>query len=326
MADVANASGVSITTVSHVVNRTRPVSARTEEAVVTAIARVGYEMGGGGGSTTRIIGLAMSALSNPSFNSLIHDVESAATRSGYSLLLTDTHDDPAVELRAMTSLVDRRVEAVILAPSVNPDSSLLYASDQGIPTVLIDRMLPVEIDQVGSENVEATALLVDHLANHGHQRIAMMSGQPGLSTTAERIEGFRLGAARNAIPLADKQIITGQGRDRRAEDAFMDLMRSSHPPTGMVVGNNRMTLGAMRSARALQIDIPGDLALVCYDDFEWADLVKPGLTVVAQPVREIGEQAVDLVLSRLEDPDRPARTIVVQPRFIRRESCGCVAH
>lgn len=326
MSDVARVSGVSLTTVSHVVNQTRAVSARAEEAVVAAIAQLGYMSGDANGATTRIVGLALSALSNPSFNGLIHTVERAVTQRGYSLLLTDTHDDPAVELRAVTSLLDRRVEAILLAPSIDPSRSLRYAADQAIPTVLVDRMLAVDVDQVGSENIEATALLVDHLAGHGHRKIAMISGQPGLSTTAERVEGFRLGARRNSIRVVDDQIVTGQGSDRRAEDAFARVLQASEPPTAIVIGNNRMALGAMRAARALQISIPGRIAIVCYDDFEWADLVNPSLTVIAQPIQAIGEQAVDLALSRLENPTRPARKVVLQPRFVCRESCGCVSH
>lgn len=324
MADIARVSGVSITTVSHVVNKTRPVRQETENAVLSAIAQVGYMPAAVlGAPGSRTIGLASSALSNPSFNELIHGIERVATRIGFSLLVADTHDDASVELRAMTALLSRHVEAILLAPSPGSTEALTYAQGQGVPVVVLDRTIDADVDQICSENTEATATLVDHLAEIGHTRIAMISGLPGLSTTRERIEGFKLGAARNDVPVTADSIRSGRGDDTAAKEAMIELMTLDRPPTALVLGNNRMTIGAMRGARQLGIEIPRDVAVVAYDDFEWADLFRPRLTVIAQPTTSIGEQAVDLAMSRIVDPDRPARRLTLTPTFVHRESCGC---
>jgi LacI family transcriptional regulator len=97
------------------------------------------------------------------------------------------------------------------------------------------------------------------------------------------------------------------------------------PPTAVVVGNNRMTIGVMRGARDAGIRVPHDLAVVAFDDFEWADLFHPRLTVIAQPIQAMGEQAADLMLSRMANPGMPSRRVVMQPTFMHRESCGCTA-
>lgn len=326
MADIARVSGVSITTVSHVINRTRPVRQETEAAVLAAAGQLGYQPAGtGGGATGRVLGMASSAFSNPSFSDLLHGVEQVATRNGYSLLLADTRDDPGAELRAMTELIDYRVQAILLAPSPAPVAALDYARGQNVPVVLLDRMVDAEVDQVGSDNIDSVGTLVDHLAELGHTRIAMISGMPGLSTTEERIEGFRRAAARHGIAVTDGSIVSGQGADEGSQVAMTQLMTAERPPTAVVAGNNRATIGAMRGARQLGLEVPRDVALVAYDDFDWADLFHPRLTVIAQPTTQIGESAVNLVMSRILDPDRAPRRLTLATTFVHRESCGCGA-
>jgi LacI family transcriptional regulator len=327
MAHVAQAAGVSVSTVSHVVNKTRPVAPETERAVLTAIAQTGYVPDNVVRSMrttgTQTIGLAMSAITNPYFADVVHGLEHAASQHGYSLLLADTHDEVINELRAVSDLLSRRVEAIVLAPSADAHRALQHARLQGAPVVLIDRFMDAEVDQIGVENVEPTAELVDHLAAAGHRRIAMISGQPGLSTTEERIAGFRNGLRRNGLHLSAGHLVSGHSRDAEAEEAMTQLLALPKRPSAVVVGNNRMTIGAMRALRTARVRVPDDLALVAFDDFDWADLFHPRLTVVAQPTRVLGEQAFELVRTRLADPSAPVRRVVLRPRLVHRESCGC---
>jgi len=226
-------------------------------------------------------------------------------------------------LRAVSDLLGRRVEAIVLAPSADPSGALRHAHLQDVPVVLIDRLMKENVDQIGSENLEPTAELVDHLVSIGHRRIAMISGRPGLSTTEERVAGYRLGLKRNRIRANTDYLISGDSRDDAAQQAFLKLLALPKPPSALVVGNNRMTIGVMRGAREVGMKIPDDIALVAFDDFEWADLFHPRLTVIAQPTQKMGEQALQLVLSRLADPAMPPRRILMHPTFVHRESCGC---
>jgi LacI family transcriptional regulator len=323
MGDVAAAAGVSKSTVSHVVNKTRSVAPETEQAVLRAMARLGYVGPGHAGLVPEAmtIGIAMSAMTNPYFGTVVQAMDRRASSEGYSLLLADTHDHPVHEVRAMIDLLRRGVSGVILAPSADPGEALAYARRNGVPVVLIDRIMPLGLDQVGAENVEATATLVQHLAGHGHRRLCFVSPMPGLRTTEERTEGFRLGLRRMGEPDTAPVLsaLAGDGLG----DRLAALLSGPGAPTAVVTGNNQATIEVMRTCRRIGLSVPEDLALAAFDDFEWADSFHPGLTAVAQPTSAIGTHSVDLLLGRLRDPDGPVRTVRMEPTFIPRESCGC---
>lgn len=325
MALVARTADVSITTVSHVVNRTRPVAPATERAVLAAMAEVGYvgPRRASQASGAMTVGVAMSAMTNPYFGAVVQAMDRRASSQGYSLLLADTHDEPGEESRAMHELLRRGVAGVVLAPSEDPGGALAAAAAQGVPVVLVDRLLPLDLDQVGSENREATASLAEHLASVGHERIALVRGRTGLATSDERAEGFRLGMRRAGLVVDETLVVEGDSDDETAEQAVRSLWSRRDRPTALVVGNNRMTIGVVRTLRALDVDVPRDVALAVYDDFEWADCFSPRLTAIAQPTGAIGAQAVDLLTSRLGDLSLPARVVQMRPTFMHRDSCGC---
>lgn len=328
MADVARLAGVSVTTVSHVVNGTRPASARTREAVLAAIERTGYRpntiaraLARGG---TQSLGLAISGLSNPYFTDVVAAVEAAAGRAGHTLLLGDTREDAEHELRIVRALAERQVDGMLLAPTAGAlEHALPYLEAQDVPTVLLDRFVDVALDQVGCDNEQPTARLVEHLIDAGHTRIAMAIGIPGLSTTAERVRGYRLALERGGLPFDPVLVADGGSQRDQARDAMHALLELPDPPTAVVSGNNFMTIGLLRAIAERGLTVPDDLALVGFDDFEWADLFAPRLTVIRQPTAELGSRAVELLLSRLEDPSRPPRVERLDATFVHRDSCGC---
>jgi LacI family transcriptional regulator len=328
MADVARVAGVSTSTVSHVINQTRRVRSQTRDEVLAAIHRTGYTHNTIARAlvtaSTTSIGLAISVLSNPYFGELVHAIEAEASNAGYTLLLGDTHDEAEQELRIVRALQARRVDGLVLAPSPGAAAgTLAQLAAQNIPVVLIDRLTAAEFDQVGTENEAPTAHLVAHLASHGHERIAMVSGLAGLSTTAERTAGYRRGLAESRLDYDPALVVDGGSRSDLAQVAVRTLLALPKPPTALVVGNNAMTIGAMRALREAGLAVPRDMALAAFDDFEWADLFSPRLTTVAQPCLEIGAHAVRLLLGRLADPTLPPRTVRLEPSFMCRESCGC---
>ncbi|MEU6575635.1 LacI family DNA-binding transcriptional regulator [Streptomyces sp. NPDC046805] len=329
MSDVARRAGVSVSTVSHVLNKTRPVAPATVRGVLDAVAETGYvpdpvaralENTGYG-----TIGLAMSALSNPYFSNVVHGIDRHASAAGYSLVLADTHDERDAEIKAVGELLRRRVSAVLLAPSGDGAQALSYAGRVDVPVVVIDRFVPAAVDQVAVENTEPTAALVDHLASIGHTRIAMITGREGLTTTAERTDGYRRGLRRNGIDADPRYESCGDSSEEGASAAVVRLLSLPAPPTALVAGNNRMTIGAMRALRDAGLRVPEDMALVSFDDFEWADLFHPRLTAIAQPALSIGEQAVSMALSRIATPSLPPRRVAINPAFMHRDSCGCSA-
>ncbi|MEU6320271.1 LacI family DNA-binding transcriptional regulator [Streptomyces sp. NPDC047009] len=362
MADVARSAGVSVATVSHVLNDTRPVLPHTRQAVLDAIDALGYTPNTLARSLvtsrTRSIGLAVSAISNPYFTEILQGVEAEALEHGFSLLIADPHDDPEHERKAVRLLHERRVDGVIVAPSANPDGLLAHLARHAVPTVFLDRLVDADrlatgrtadtvppgtppgqptgngserdrqgtrfrFDQICSENAEPMARLVTHLAGLGHRRIGLVAGLPGLSTTTERISGYRQGLAAAGLTHDERLVVHGASAAAGAERATAALLSLAAPPTALVTGNNAMTIGALRTLRDRGLSVPEDLALCCFDDFAWADLFSPRLTAISQPSKEIGARAVRLLLDRMESPGRPSRTVRLPCAFVHRTSCGC---
>ncbi|MFG2000336.1 LacI family DNA-binding transcriptional regulator [Spirillospora sp. NPDC048911] len=330
MADVARQAGVSISTVSHVLNGTRFVADPTRQKVMAAIESTGYIQNTVARSlvtsSTKSIGLAISAISNFYFADLVAAMEAQVRLAGYTLLLTDTHDDADEELKVVQALHQRRVDGILLATEAHgPGSpSLRYLDELSIPTVLVDRCASPRFDQIGTENVESSAHLVVHLAQLGHHRIGIVAGREGLMTSTERLKGYQVGLSRAGLTFDPELVGHGRSHASAAETAAQELMELPDPPTALFVANNHMTIGVMRALDRRGIRVPDDVALTVFDDFEWASIFRPRLTAIAQPIGEMATRSVQLLAERIADPDQPPRTIRLKPRFMHRDSCGCV--
>lgn len=328
MEDVARLAKVSTSTVSHVLNGTRKVSAQTVAAVEQAVQALGYIPNtlarSLARSRTNTIGVAISALSNHYFSETVHAIETECARHGIMMLFVDTHDDPEQELRVVKALHHRRVDGILLAPSMDTQQrALSYLQNNAIPTVLVDRLAAEGFSQVGVENRESTRALIAHLIGHGHQRIGMVAGAPGLSTTEERVDGYRAALAEAGLPRDDALLVDGESRSESARIATHRLLELKHPPTAIMAGNNLMTIGAMHALREASLRVPEQMALVGFDDFDWADFFLPRLSVIAQPVQELGVQAVTLLLNCIDNPEGPRQTVRLAPALRIRNSCGC---
>ena len=299
MAEVARRAGVSVSTVSHVVNRTRFVSPEKAKLINDAISAMGYlpnELARSlKVSITNSVGLAISAISNPYFTDIICAVEAECARLGLMVFLSDTQDDPDRELSVVRAFHQRRVDGVILAPSGAPQRAIDYLAEKKLPCVLIDRFADERFDQIGVENHSAMRALIDHVASFGHKRIGFVAGQPGLATTRERIEAFRSAMAANGLDCLPRYLSAGNVDTAAATASTRAILSLPSPPTALVTGNNMTTIGAVRAIREIGLAIPGDLSLAGFDDFEWADCFEPRLTLVAQPCAEIGRQAAALL-------------------------------
>lgn len=326
--EVARRAGVSITTVSHVVNGTRFVAEATRQRVLAAVGELGYAPNMLARSLvtskTATLGLAISAFSNVYTAELCSALERRCFDAGLTLLVAETHDDQDRELAVVGSLQQRRVDGIFLATAAGADNPTLeHLRRSGLPTVLVDRIAAPDFDAVGVENRDSTAGLVRHLASAGHRRIGMIAGRAGVSTTEERRAGYRLGLETADLPFDPSLEQDGQSSSRAAETAMGALLDLETPPTAVISGNNAMTLGSLRSLNQRALDVPGDIALAVFDDFEWADLLSPQLTALAQPIEQIGDQAIRLMLSRLADSSRPAEHRRIPPELHHRQSCGC---
>ncbi|WP_455883466.1 LacI family DNA-binding transcriptional regulator [Pseudomonas putida] len=327
MDDVARRAGVSSSTVSHVLNGTRKVSPATVQAVQRAIQALGYAPNtlarSLARSSTSTIGVAISALSNHYFSETVHAIETECAKHGYMMLFVDTHDDPEQELRVVTALHHRRVDGILLAPA-NGSMALEYLRANQIPAVLVDRMMSEQFDQIGVDNASPTQALIAHLIGHGHRRIGFIAGREGFSTTDERVAGYRAALQAAGLGFDPRLLVNGGSDTAPARKATAQLLALPEPPTAIMAGNNLMTLGAMQALRDAHIEVPEQMALVGFDDFDWADFFVPRLTLIAQPVKALGAQAVHRLLQRMAAPDAPPQSLRLAPTLQVRNSCGCL--
>ncbi len=331
MADVARLAGVSATTVSHVLNGTRPVAPATEQAVRRAVSKTGYRHNLAARAlatqSTDTVGLAMSVVTNPFFAELVRNIERRLRDAGYTLILADTADDPSVALNVTNHLLARRVSGLVVSPLEDNRLFTRAVKDllaQRFPLVLLDRRSNLAADQVYSECVEATYSLTMHLASLGHTRIGYVMGANHVMSTRDRLAGYRKAVRDAGLATDPRLILAGESDEQITTRAVLEHFAGGRrTTTGLVVSNNQMTLGVMRALRRLGMRIPRDLAIVSYDDLDWADLATPPLTAMAQDHAALAAHATELLLARLRDPDRAPQTVVVPTTFHHRTSCGC---
>jgi LacI family transcriptional regulator len=245
-------------------------------------------------------------------------------KNGLMMLFSDTHDDPAQELKIVQAFHQRRVDGVVLTPADDGRlESLAYLRNNKIPTVIVDHLLSQGFDQVGVKNKAAMQELTAHLIAHGHKRIGFISGAAWNSTSAERLEGYREALLSAGLVYDEALVRCGESAIEPAQVATRQLLALDQRPTATITSNNLMTIGAMRALREAEIDVPRDMAFVGFDDFDWADLFNPRLTVVAQPLGEIGAKALNLLIKRIKNPEGKRQTIRLSPTIRIRNSCGC---
>lgn len=326
ISEVAKAAGVSVSTVSHVLNKTRFVSPEKVKLVMEAVEAIGYIPNAVARalklSSTGTVGLAISAISNPYFSDIICAIEAECSKRNLIVFLCDTQDDPERELELIQHLHRRRVDGIILAPSGEPKRSLDYLIASDLPCVLVDRLSDDRFDQVGTDNTAAIRTLVDHLVTLHHRRVGIILGQPGFTTTVERMNAFRAAMTEKGIEVPDCLISDSNNNTADATASTHRLLELKEPPTAILASNNLTMIGAMRAVRERRLRVPADISVLGIDDFEWADYFEPRLTLIAQPCDEIGRKAADLLIKRIDNKRRPLQTIRLASVLRVRESCG----
>jgi LacI family fructose operon transcriptional repressor len=317
--EVAQAAGVSTATVSRALGR-GPVSEALREQVEAAVRATGYRPNLSArrlrSQSAQTVGLIVADIRNPFFTAVSRAVEDAAFASGMRVILCNTDEDPTREAMYLRLMEEERVTGVIFAPTVATTAGL-GAAPLDFPVVLIDRTGPPGAhDSVVLDNPAAGAALVDHLASQGYARIGGLFGSTS-STARERRAGYEAAMARHGLAPAVRTVAPNAAA---AEAEAARWLAEPDRPEALVLSNGLILMGAVRAARGLGLAIPGDLALAGFDNEPWTDLVEPGLTVIEQPVAEIGTQAMRLLFERIATPDQPVRKVVLSGRMVARGS------
>lgn len=324
MRQVAERAGVSPATVSRVLNGAPPVRDIYRSRVLAAVAELDYRPNRLARNLRRqkvdMIGVVVSDIENPHFSEAVRAVEDAAYRRGYRLLLCNTDETPAKQRTYLQMLAEERVLGVIVSPSDPDGAEVSELLDLGIPVVAFDRTVTDDrADAVVADNVGGVRTATEHLLAAGHRRVGFIAGLSEVETGAERLEGYTA-----AMDAAGLELIVAPGRFRieTGREATLALLARGTRPTALVACNNLCAIGALRALRETGLAVPRDVALVAVDDPFWAELVDPPLTTVAQPVRAMADEAMSLLLERIEGHRREPRRVVFPLELRRRRSCG----
>ncbi len=300
MHDVAAAAMVSVATVSRVLNGNEKVDRERQRRVLAAIDELGYRRDGVARNlrrgSTKVWGLVISDIENPFFTSLVRGVQDQADDEGYSVILLNSDEDLGTEARCLALMVEERVAGAILSPVSETESVMDLLVSTGTPTVMVDRrMRGPQVDTVTVDNVLGAYDGTMHLLGAGHRRVACISGPPASTTGVNRLNGYLRALEETGLPAELQLIRTTDFKRGGGYRATLDLFRQDPRPDAMIVMNNLMTEGALHALRELGLRVPQDVALVGFDDLSWATLVEPQLTTIAQPVRELGRAAAELL-------------------------------
>jgi LacI family transcriptional regulator len=322
MSDVARAAGVSLKTVSRVVNREPGVRPETSERVRAAIETLGFRRNEAAralrqGQVSRTLGLVIEDMANPFYFGIMRGVEEAARTLGLLVIAASSDESGERERELTLALCERRVDGLILVPAADDHSYLLPEMRLGVRIVFLDRPPQgIAADTVLVDNVGGADAATSHLLAQGHRRVAMVGDTPTLYTSVQRLDGYRTALARHDVPYDDRLVRLGRHDVAAAERAAEELLALPDPPTAIFAGNNRSTIGVLRaSARDGR-----RIALVGFDDFELAELLPVPVTVVAADSVELGRQAALLLLERLAGRDGGPTTVVVPTTLVPRGS------
>jgi LacI family transcriptional regulator len=322
MNDVARLAGVSLKTVSRVVNGEPGVHPGTAQRVVAAIDQLGFRRNLGArnlrrGSSTGTIGVLLEDVANPFYSVLTRAVEEVARQFGRHVLTGSSDEDPERERELALEFCARRVDGLLVIPAGLRHGYLVPEIHAGLPVVFVDRPAgDIVADTVLVDNLEGMVAAVAHLAAHGHRRVAFLGDAPTIFTASERLRGFREGCARADLRFDDELVTMGPHDSGTIRAALRRFADHPDPATALVTGNNRITVQALR-ALAGQVERP---ALVGFDDFELADLLSPPVTVVAHDTGALGKAAAELLFARLAGDDSPPHRVTMPVRLIARGS------
>ena len=325
MRDVAALAGVSLKTVSRVINRESGVREELIARVDQAAADLDYRPNLTASNLRRsdqrtgTIGLLVEDVANEFFASVHRGVEDVAREHGVAVVAASLDRNPERERELVAALAARRVDGLIIAPTAPDQGYLANELRSGWPVVVFDRRAQgVELDTVLTDNRAASANAVAHLVSHGHSRIAFIGGLEHLTTEQLRFAGYADALQAAGRMLDSDLVIHGVADANQAAQVLGDLLELPHPPTAIFSGQNLITMGCVRALRARQLQHV--VALVGFDDFAMADLLEPAVTVVAQDAQAMGRKAAELLFARIVAADSPVTTYVVPAQLIGRGS------
>lgn len=320
-------AGVSVPTVSRVLNGRNNVAPDLIAKVNAAISSLDYRPSRAArrlrSQHSRLVGVVFSDISNPFYINVLKGIEHVLSRTGISLLISNADADPEREAEMLWVMRAEDVAGIIIAPSREDSSEIAMAVKNELPIVVFDRrMTDCDVDTVVGDGFAGARRAVRHLIDLGHRRIAIVSGPLRLSSARDRYNGYLEAMSSAGLDVDPALTRFGDYRLESGYDLTSGLLSAPTPATALFIANNQMTIGALNAIHDAKRRIPDDIAVVGFDDFDWAVSLNPPLTTVAQSTFDIGVNAATLLLARIENGHLPTRTMVLETKLQIRASCG----
>ena len=325
MREVAALAGVSLKTVSRVINTEPAVSADVRSRVLAAIDRLDYRHDHAASSLRRsdrktsTIGVLLEDVANPFSSALHREIEDVALRRGVLVLAGSSDEDEAREQQLIAAFTSRRVDGLIIVPASHDHSYLLSERRAGTSMVFVDRPAAfLDADSILADNQAGIRQGIDHLVAHGHRRIGYLGDLVTITTAAERYRGYEEALGSHGITIDPELVRLDVHGLERAEAAAYQMLTLAQPPTALLTGQNLLTIGASRALHKLNLH--HRIALVGFDDVLLADLLEPAITVIAQDPSAMGRKAAEQLFRRIDGDQSPSVHVVVPTRLIARGS------
>lgn len=326
--DVARASGVSYATVSRVLSGYEFVKESTRTRVLEAVERLGYvanlQARSLAGGRSQIIGLLVPNLDNTYVGTIARGIDQELVRANYDLMLYTSHRHPGKESFYVSAIANGLTDGLLLVTPLVPATYLDALREQNFPYVLIDQVDSTENSSV----VEATNWQGAYEATHylfqlGHTRIAFITGTLIVRSAVDRLRGYRAALADCNIPISEELIVEGDFQQQTGYRAAKSLLQNvDPPPTAIFASNDLSAFGAMDAVRECGLRIPEDISVIGFDDIPQSSLVYPKLTTVHQPLEQMGQVAVKMLLEQIADRRCPPQRVTLATQLIIRDSCG----
>lgn len=327
--DVAKKAGVSPITVSRVINKTGHISPKMLERVNQAIAELGYVPNELARSLrlkrTNTLALILTDITNPFFTIIARGVEDTANQAGYNVIFYNTDESVEKEKKSFNLILQNQVDGVLLVPATSSSKLVDLINEQGLPLVVLDRAVPSKTDGVQCDSTGGAYQLVKLLIGLGHRRITMINGPVDVSTSLDRLTGYKQAMAEAGLQNFEACYF-GRFEQNSGYELTKKVMAQFPRPTALFAANNLIAIGTLMALHDLNLRVPEDVAVVGFDDLPLDLVVKPFLTVVAQPAYEMGKKATELLIERINGarPEGDYQSIVLPVELIVRASSGKV--
>ncbi|MDT8862110.1 LacI family transcriptional regulator [Alkalihalobacillus sp. MEB130] len=329
MKDIAKEANVSVATVSHVINGTKHITEEKHNKIMKIIKKYNYIPNSAAKNlrqqTTKTAGLVVSSFPDTFVTEMVYGVEERARETGYNLLLINTNEDIEYEEKTINLLHSQMVDGIILSPTAKNIEYLHEFMDKNFPIVLVNRYDPniPNIPRVTGDNFQTGYDATMHLLKHGHKKIGFIYSVPDVTTTLDRINGYKAALTKYNLPFKESYLEVGYATVNGGANAVQSLLTRESDVTALFIQTDLMTIGAIQKIKELSLTIPKDIAIIGFGDFASSEIIDPPVTNIVLPPHVIGRTAFDVLLSKINNPDY-VKHIELPPTLLTRKSCGCI--